>query len=106
MAKRERRTKKQIPDSELIRLNALGLSLRTIARTVQCHQTTVTLRLKDIGVSATDTRHSFMEDVLMRLPENQLNWVETKLGPHHSIKDFVTSLIVNAYIAEKNGTPP
>jgi hypothetical protein len=64
----------------------------------------VTLRLKDIGVAPADTRRTFMEDVLMKLPTAQLEWIETQLGPHYSIKDYVRSLITNAYLKHKNAS--
>lgn len=101
---RQRRTKKTIPDSDLIRLNSLGFSLATIGSSLGCHPTTVTLRLKDIGVTPADTRRTFMEDVLMKMPLAQLEWVETQLGPHYSIKDYVRSLITNAYLKQKNAS--
>jgi hypothetical protein len=101
---RQRRTKKTIPDSDLVRLNSLGFSLATIGSSLGCHPTTVTLRLKDIGVTPADTRRTFMEDVLMKMPPAQLEWVETQLGPHHSIKDYVRSLITNAYLKQKNAS--
>jgi hypothetical protein len=43
-----------------------------------------------------------MEDVLMKMPIAQLEWVENQLGPHYSIKDFVRNLITNAYLEYKN----
>ena len=95
---RQRRTKKTIPDSDLVRLNSLGFSLATIGASLGCHPTTVTLRLKDLGVTPADTRRTFMEDILLSMPPAQLEWIETKLGPHHSIKDFVRSLITTAYL--------
>lgn len=101
---RQRRTKKTIPDSDLIRLNSLGFSLATIGSSLGCHPTTVTLRLKDMGVSPADTRRTFMEDVLMKMPIAQLEWVEHQLGPHHSIKDYVRTLITNAYLEYKNAS--
>jgi hypothetical protein len=99
---RQRRTKKTIPDSDLVRLNSLGFSLATIGASLGCHATTVTLRLKDLGVSPADTRRTFMEDVLLKLPSSQLEWIETQLGPHCSIKEYVRSLITNAYLKHKN----
>ena len=101
---RQRRTKKTIPDSDLVRLNSLGFSLATIGSSLGCHPTTVTLRLKDLGVSPADTRRTFMEDVLMKLPPAQLEWIEDQLGPHYSIKDYVRSLITNAYLKQKNAS--
>ena len=99
---RARRTKKTIPDSDLVRLNSLGFSLATIGSSLGCHPTTGTLRLKDIGVTPADTRRTFMEDILLKLPPAQLEWIETQLGPHLSIKDYVRSLITNAYLKHKN----
>jgi len=101
---RQRRTKKTIPDSDLVRLNSLGFSLATIGSSLGCHPTTVTLRLKDLGVAPADTRRTFMEDVLMKLPPAQLEWIETQLGPHLSIKAYVRSLITDAYLRHKNDT--
>jgi hypothetical protein len=43
-----------------------------------------------------------MEDVLMKLPPAQLEWIETQLGPHLSIKAYVRSLITDAYLRHKN----
>jgi hypothetical protein len=100
---RARRSLKTIPDVDLIRLNSLGFSLATIGASLGCHPTTVTLRLKDLGIAPADTRRTFMEDILMKLPANQLEWIEDQLGPHHCIKAFVQTLLTNAYLEYKNG---
>lgn len=92
------RSTRKVSDQDLIRLNSLGYSLSTIAQRLGCHPTTVTLRLQALGIAPADTRHAFMEDVLDRLGDAQVAWLESILGPHHSVKDFVTSLILKEYL--------
>ena len=50
-------------DSDILRYNGVGMSLSSIAEKFDCHPTSVTLRLKGLGVPAADTRRSFMEGV-------------------------------------------
>jgi hypothetical protein len=90
--------KKKLNDHDLVRLNSLGYSLRSIADMFGCHITTVTLRLKELGIAPSDTRRCFMEDIISTLPEKQVRWLEKQLGPHHPIKDYVKNLITEAYI--------
>ena len=98
------RANRKASDDDIIRANSVGLSLSTIAGLLNCHPTTITLRLKSLGVAPADTRRTFMEDVLMKLPPAQLEWIETQLGPHLSIKAYVRSLITDAYLRHKNDT--
>lgn len=91
------RANRKIIDADVIRLNSVGLSLATIANTLDCHHTTVTQRLKSLGISPADTRRTFMEDVLSRLTTAQIDWLADQLGPQLSIKDFVTNLLVKEY---------
>lgn len=88
-------------DQNIIRLNSIGLSLSTIGKTIGCHPTTVTLRLKELNIRPADTRRAFMEDIAKRLSEDQLEWLADQLGPTISIKDFITDLISQRYIADK-----
>ncbi len=96
------RVNRKIHDADLLRLNSVGLSLATIADMLGCHHSTVVQRLQALNVSPSDTRRAFMEDVLKRLSPPQMDWIADQLGPHHSIKDFVTNLLVNAYVADQN----
>lgn len=91
------RPNRKATDYEIIRLNSVGLSLKTVASILNCHPTTVTLRLKSLGVDPADTRRSFMEDVLLTLPEIQQDWLADQLDANTSIKDFVRQLLVEAY---------
>lgn len=79
-------------------LNNLGLSLQTIASTLGCHPTTVTQRLKAIGVPVADTRRAFMEDVYNTLTEAQRQYVVDQLGETVTIKQYVRQLIISAYL--------
>ena len=91
-------------DSEIVRLNSVGLSLYTIAEIIGCHPSTVTQRLRAIGISPADTRRAFMEDIYMSLPKDQQAWLEDQLGAHISIKDFVRKLLVKEYLKPTKGT--
>lgn len=93
------RSNRKGSDEDILRLNALGLSLESIGRILKCHPTSVTLRLKRLRVSPADTRRGFMEDIFSSLPEN----FQEVIGNHlmsanpskpKSIKDYVKELIV------------
>lgn len=92
------RPNRKANDSDLIRLNSVGLSLSTIAEKLNCHPTTVTQRLVALNIPPADTRRSFMEDVYMSLSETQKEWLINQLGPHLSIKDYVKNLLVSEFI--------
>jgi len=91
------RANRKINDGDLIRLNSVGLSLAKIADMLGCHHTTVTQRLKALNIPPADTRRAFMEDVAMRLSAAQMDWLADQLGPHLSIKDFITNLLAKEY---------
>ena len=89
---------KKLNDAEVVGLNSVGISLAGIAKRLNCHHTTVTARLTALGVSPADTRRSFMEDIYDGLSPKQQEWLQSQLGPSHSVKDFVKSLIIKDYI--------
>ena len=91
---------KKIKDSEIIALNSVGISLAGIAKRLNCHHTTVTSRLETLGIPPADTRRSFMEDIYDKLPPAQQAWLVSQLGPSHSVKDFVKSLIIREYVSK------
>ena len=93
------RANRKASDDDIIRMNSVGLSLSTIAHTLGVHPTTITLRLKALGIDPADTRRTFMEDIFVTLPEPQQEWLADQLGPHISIKDFVRNLLVKAYLS-------
>lgn len=87
------RTNRKADDADIIRLNSLGLSLATIGKTLDCHPTTITLRLKSLNIEPADTRRTFMEDIILKLSPKQQETLVNKLGPQLSIKDYVRNLI-------------
>jgi hypothetical protein len=97
------RPNRKATDEDLIRLNSLGLSLATIGETLGCHPTTVTLRLKELGVEPADTRRSFMEGVVKSLSLKQQEWLADQLGPHFPIQAFITNLLVERYVTSRGG---
>lgn len=98
------RVNRKANDTDIIKLNSIGLSLSTIGRMLGCHTTTITLRLQSLKITPADTRRSFMEDVYQGLSEDQQDWLANQLGPHRSIKDFVKSLLVEEFINQTQPT--
>lgn len=95
------RTNRKAHDADIIKLNSVGLSLATIAKILGCHPTTVTQRLKSLGIEPADTRRTFMEDIFRELDEDTQEWVASQVSPSVTIKDFVRNLIVKAYKESK-----
>ncbi len=94
-------TARKADDLDIIGLNSVGLSLSRISRELGVHHTTVTHRLKTLRISPADTRRAFMEDIFDGLSLHQQEWLIAQLGPAHTIKDFVRSLIVKEFV-QKN----
>lgn len=92
------RPNRKATDADIIRLNSVGLSLATIGKLMNCHPSTITIRLKQLGVEPADTRRAFMENLVMKLTTAQQDWLADQLGPHISISDFVKNLIVEKYM--------
>lgn len=93
-------SKRKAADEDIIKLNSVGLSLGTIATHLKVHPTTITLRLKALGISPADTRRTFMEDIFMGLTLDQQEWLSDQLGPTVSIKDYVKGLIIDEFISQ------
>ena len=92
------RVNRKATDADIVRLNSVGLSLATIAKLLGCHPTTVTLRLKSLGVEPSDTRRTFMEDVFVQLDTDQQEWLADLLETKNiSIKTYVRRLLVEAH---------
>lgn len=98
------RPKKLVDEQLLIAMNSLGYSLYTIAAAMPCHPSTVTNRLQELGIPATDTRHSFMELVIDPTSDGVKEWVLNQLTQTKNIKDFVRELILDKY-NQRNQTP-
>ncbi|RWB40490.1 MAG: hypothetical protein EOQ44_25470 [Mesorhizobium sp.] len=89
--------KRKADDAEIVRLNNIGLSLTSIGERLGVHHTTVKYRLDVLGIRPADTRRSFMEDVFNALPLPQQEWLMNQLGPDHSIKDLIKSLVLKEF---------
>jgi len=91
------RSNRKAEDADIVRLNSVGLSLATVAKLLGVNPTTITLRLRSLGIDPADTRRAFMEDVFKTLSEPNQEWLADQLGPHLNIKEYVRQLIVKAY---------
>lgn len=98
------RKEDRVQDADIKRLNHVGLGLKAIAEILGCHPATITLRLAAMGISPTDTRRSFMEQVWNSLDSEQQDWLSHNLyNTGVGIKEFVTALIRREYV-ENPGT--
>ncbi|AZO48026.1 hypothetical protein [Mesorhizobium sp. M4B.F.Ca.ET.058.02.1.1] len=92
------RYKRKADDTEIVRLNNIGLSLTSIGERLGVHHTTVKYRLDALGIPPADTRRAFMEDIFSALPVSQQEWLMNQLGPGHTVKDFVRSLLIKEFM--------
>lgn len=91
------RVNRKATDEDIIKMNAVGLSLATIAKTLGIHPTTVTLRLRSLNIEPADTRRTFMENVLTPLPTHVVDWLSEQVGPQYEIRSYVRDLLMEAY---------
>ena len=94
------RANRKAIDADIIRLNSVGLSLGTIARALDCHPTTITLRLRSLKIPPADTRRSFMEDIFLTLTMEQQEWLADQVETT-AVKDYVKQLIVEKHAEAK-----
>lgn len=91
------RVNRKATDEDIIHMNAVGLSLATIAKTLGVHPTTVTLRLRSLNIEPADTRRTFMENVLRPMPTHVVDWLSEQVGPQYEIRSYVRDLLMEAY---------
>ena len=89
---------KKASDSDIVNLISVGLSLCGIAQRLDLHHTTVTYRLKTLGIAPADTRRAFMEDIYESLSPSQQGWLIDQLGPGYSVKDFIRSMLIEQFM--------
>jgi len=94
--------KKKADDKTIIELNNIGMSMTGIAQWLGVHHTTITYRLKALGIAPVDTRRAFMEDVFEALPSVQQDWLISQMGPGYSVKDLIKSLITKEFVNQRN----
>lgn len=90
-------TEIRLRDTDIIRMNSVGLSQSTIATALGCHPTTVTQRLKFNNVTPANTRRGFMEDIIMNLGADCSEWLADQVSQNLTIKDYIVSLIKEKY---------
>lgn len=90
--------KRKADDNEIVQLNNIGLSLSGIAKRLGVHHTTITYRLRVLGIEPADTRRAFMEDIFETLSPAQQTWLMNQLGPGYSVKDFIRSLLIKEFM--------
>lgn len=95
-----KRANRKATDADIIRLNSVGLSLGTVARALDCHPTSVTLRLRQLKIPPADTRRSFMEDIFLALQLDEQEWLADQVV-NVNIKDYVKKLIQEKHKQEK-----
>jgi len=99
------RANRKAHDADILRMNSVGLSLATIAATLDCHPTTITLRLKSLGVEPADTRRSFMEDVFSELEPAEREWLADQLSPEYPIKAYIRDLLRDEFRLRAGQSP-
>jgi len=88
----------RVKDSDIVKLNYVGLPLKAIGEILGCHYATVTNRMKAMKIAPVDTRHSFMEDIFKSLSAEQQEWLVNYLYNNQiPIKNFISFLIQQAY---------
>jgi hypothetical protein len=89
------RKNRKSTDNQITRLNGLGLSLSTVARLLNCHPTSITLRLQSLKIPPADTRRAFMESIYFALPEADQTMLADLIEENQpaTIKDYVRVLI-------------
>lgn len=98
------RANRKASDADVIRLNSVGLSLGTVADALDCHPTTITQRLRSLGIPPADTRRTFMEDVFMTLDLDQREWLADQVSENKTIREFISEIIVNEYNRSKGSS--
>jgi hypothetical protein len=84
--------------TEILKLNLVGLGLQAIGEIVGCHEATVSVKLKEMGVAPNDTRRNFMGEVYNCLPEEVQEWLaDTLYTSKTPVKDFVIKLLIEQH---------
>lgn len=93
-------------DDKILRLNGLGISLTSVARILNCHPTSITLRLKSLNVPPADTRRAFMEGIYFSLSDSNQDLLADLIESIQpmTVKDYVRELIVQDLEARREFT--
>ena len=96
--KQTRPSTRKCSDADVVKMNAVGLSLATIGKELGVHGTTVKNRLDSLGIDPADTRRSFMGDIWRGMTQDQKDWLMDEAGPNINIKDYIKNLIVSEFM--------
>lgn len=93
--------------TEVKKLNWVGLGLGAIGQRLGCHESTVSQKLKQLGLKPSDTRRSFVEGVFNNLTPEQQDWLAEYLYANQiPVQVYVAELIQKAFeIAPKEQLP-
>lgn len=94
----------KISDAEILRANSFGLSLQEIGNMAGITRPAISQRLKAMGIPAFDTRRSFMNEVIRRLPEVAFKHIDKTLSPTFTAKDYIVKLIMDD-VLRNQGNP-
>lgn len=90
-----------IDDIALVQMVKLGFSTKSIANLHDCHISTVTTRLKRIGIEPLDGRKNFIEEVFDNLSTEEKQWLINELEYFENIKDLITKMFKDGYERSK-----
>ena len=91
------RVNRKASDEQIIRLNNLGLSLVSMGNQLGCHPSTITQRMRQLGISLTDGRKNIIDYIYENLTEDTKQRLETYLLKHEVyLRDFLIILLEEA----------
>lgn len=88
------RQNRKASDQDIVNLNNIGLSLRSIGERLGVHHSSVKTRLESLNIPPADTRRAFMEDIYDGLTPGQQEWLGDQLDSGRPIKSYVRELII------------
>ena len=54
-----------------------------------------------MNIAPADTRRAFMESIYESFSLEQKLWLESQLGPHISVKDYIRNLLIKNFLNNK-----
>lgn len=87
----------KLRDEGIRQLNAVGLSQSLIARKYRCTPTTVSLRLKHMGIESVDGRKAFMDEVFPKIPLSVREFIGSQVNSGKTIQQVVIEALETSY---------
>ncbi|WP_421991736.1 hypothetical protein [Roseococcus sp.] len=100
------RRNRKASNEDILRYNAIGMSLTSIGEKLNCHATSVTLRLKSLNEAPADTRRGFMEDVLSQIDPDMVEELANIVmsdasGRPKPIKTYIRELLIKDVLCRR-----